>query len=648
MLEQLISCPQDELLQRLRHLKVQTWERMVAASWQSLLSRCETILASAADPATVVDEELLCEVLRVVHDMVSLHPDLKGPVEKLRDLLQRSELQVLLGAERAFGKRYLRLVTAKNRVLVDPDRTLEEAEIEDGEFLTALVLQPQLAATKGAFALWCHGHSAIVTWGHADYGGDISAVRDQLTGVQQVQATNQAFAAILADVSVVTWGDANFGGDSSAVRDQLKGVKQIQATHQAFAAILEDGSVVTWGHARYGGDCSAVRDQLWGVQQIQATHTAFAAILADGSVVTWGDAYYGGDSSAVRDQLRGVQQIQATVGAFAAILADGSVVTWGDACYGGDSSAVRDQLKGVQQIQATDGAFAAILADGSVVTWGCGGFGGDSSAVRDQLTGVQQLHSTPGAFAAILLDGSVVTWGDRRLGGDSSAVRDQLRFVKQIQATDQAFAAIRDDCNGDSSAVQKKARFALRCLAVCPPSRHLQSGPQASALERRLEMLACGGAPSLLDGGSLRDACTATDYVVDDFRFELPASSTEREGSCDTSDELSVLVTTAEAPEGPEAFETLRQRLEASHSIPSASRSAFLLQLRLWCRSRTLEGRREVVAIALFAICNAVKHIRPFVLQQYMQKRPGLLSELCELFDPQTEVLEVLMVVEDG
>lgn len=269
MLEQLISCPQDELLQRLRHLKVQTWERMVAASWQPLLSRCETILASAADPATVVDEELLCEVLRVVHDMVSLHPDLKGPVEKLRDLLQRSELQVLLGA--------------------------------------------------------------------------------------------------------------------------------------------------------------------------------------------------------------------------------------------------------------------------------------------------------------------------------------------------------------------------LRCLAVCPPSRHLQSGPQASALERRLEMLACGGAPSLLDGGSLRDACTATDYVVDDFRFELPASSTEREGSCDTSDELSVLVTTAEAPEGPEAFETLRQRLEASHSIPSASRSAFLLQLRLWCRSRTLEGRREVVAIALFAICNAVKHIRPFVLQQYMQKRPGLLSELCEL-----------------
>ena len=73
-------------------------------------------------------------------------------------------------------------------------------------------------------------------------------------GVQQIQATSQAFAAILEDGSVVTWGPADFGGDSSAVRDQLKGVQQIQATSQAFAAILGDGSVVTWGPADRGGD----------------------------------------------------------------------------------------------------------------------------------------------------------------------------------------------------------------------------------------------------------------------------------------------------------------------------------------------------------------------------------------------------------
>ena len=109
-------------------------------------------------------------------------------------------------AKQVFGKKYIKLITAKNRVLVDFEQTLEEAEIEDGECLTALVLQPQLAATNGAFALWCQGHSAIVTWGDADCGGDSSAVRDQLRSVQKIQATWHAFAAIVEDGSVVTWG----------------------------------------------------------------------------------------------------------------------------------------------------------------------------------------------------------------------------------------------------------------------------------------------------------------------------------------------------------------------------------------------------------------------------------------------------------
>eukprot|EP00434_Breviolum_minutum_P000883 symbB.v1.2.000780.t1/scaffold42.1/size391715/9 len=260
-------------------------------------------------------------------------------------------------AQRAFGKKHLRLITAKNQVLADPDRTLEEAEIQDGECLTALVLQPQLVATEGAFALWYHGDCTIVTWGDSRSGGDSSAVEDQLKGVQHIHATWWAFAAILEDGSVVFWGDADYGGDTS-VRDQLKGVEQIRATDYAFAAILADGSV------------------------IQATRKAFAAILEDGSIVTWGPADYGGDSSGVRDQLKGVLQIRASLnGAFAAILADGSVVTWGSAYFGGDSSAVREQLMGVQQIQASGGAFAAILANGSVVTWGHPDLGGDSSAV---------------------------------------------------------------------------------------------------------------------------------------------------------------------------------------------------------------------------------------------------------------------------
>lgn len=40
--------------------------------------------------------------------------------------------------------------------------------------------------------------------------------------MQQVQATESAFAAILVNGCVVTWGDSRSGGDSSAVRDQLR------------------------------------------------------------------------------------------------------------------------------------------------------------------------------------------------------------------------------------------------------------------------------------------------------------------------------------------------------------------------------------------------------------------------------------------
>ena len=39
-------------------------------------------------------------------------------------------------AQGALGKKHIRLITAKNRLLVDPEKTLEEAEIEDGECVT--------------------------------------------------------------------------------------------------------------------------------------------------------------------------------------------------------------------------------------------------------------------------------------------------------------------------------------------------------------------------------------------------------------------------------------------------------------------------------------------------------------------------------
>ena len=55
--------------------------------------------------------------------------------------------------------------------------------------------------------------------------------------MQQVQSTAGAFAAILADGSVATWGNQLWGGNSSAVQDQLRNVQQLQAALYGFAAL---------------------------------------------------------------------------------------------------------------------------------------------------------------------------------------------------------------------------------------------------------------------------------------------------------------------------------------------------------------------------------------------------------------------------
>ena len=108
------------------------------------------------------------------------------------------------------------------------------------------------------------------------YGGDSSGIQDLL---KQVEATQQAFAAILSDGSAITWGVASYGGDSSQVQHKLRGVKQVRGTDYAFAAILADGFVHEAIHKLV---VTALEPNFWprNVQQLQATKGAFAAVLA--------------------------------------------------------------------------------------------------------------------------------------------------------------------------------------------------------------------------------------------------------------------------------------------------------------------------------------------------------------------------------
>ena len=229
--------------------------------------------------------------------------------------------ELKLAAQEIFGVKFLRLV-ADGRLL-DLRHTVQEAQLCDGETLTAIQQLPQLARTAKAFALWCAGGGALA-WGAPDFGGRPSrAVQELLQegpAVQEIRATEAAFCALLADGRVVTWGDAAFGGDSREAQELAAGrVRQIGANSRAFVGILADGRAVTWGNPCCGGDSRSVHDRLTDVQQIAAASHAFAAVLMDGSVVSWGNADLGGDSSMVQDQLRHVQKLTASDCAFAAL-----------------------------------------------------------------------------------------------------------------------------------------------------------------------------------------------------------------------------------------------------------------------------------------------------------------------------------------
>mmetsp|Transcript_43999 Transcript_43999/g.98544 ORF Transcript_43999/g.98544 Transcript_43999/m.98544 type:complete len:546 (+) Transcript_43999:31-1668(+) len=414
--------------------------------------------------------------------------------------------------QKSLGTRISNLVTQSGKIL-QASESLLQAGIGDWDCLTAVVRESALASNFFAFAL-IRPDGSVITWGEKDYGGDSSAVKDELQNVDAIQATATALAALRSDGTVVTWGAEEYGGDSSGVREQLKHVRHIQSTHSAFAALRADGTVISWGEPGRGGDCSQVQGQLQDVTHIQAAFGTFAALRSDGRVIAWGEHAPPAEIRAELTDIIGIQRCGEH--GFAAIKPGGRFVHWlFDSIF--PSSVVQTSLNDIQHLcavgsewVAVDGAgtaewklfghaqrvsnveavqhtydchFAALLKDGTVVHWGPYGYiaAGD---LHEQLKNVVSIQTSDDSFAALRSDGSVRTWryNSRRVLRDGAAsdvpkrvanvVPDQLRSVKEIQANTFAFAAIREDGSvvtwghksygGDSSAVQSQLRNVRR------------------------------------------------------------------------------------------------------------------------------------------------------------------------------------------
>ena len=144
---------------------------------------------------------------------------------------------------------------------------------------------------------------SVVTWGEDD-GGDSTAVRDRLRNVQQIQSSDHAFAALMADGTVASWGVYEEGLDTATYLElvaELKDVQKIQATSHSFAAIDSSGKVRVWGSFLAGTNLHADRHLFGKVVDLSSSRTSFAAICLrdDGyKAIAWrgendNSSYYG-------------------------------------------------------------------------------------------------------------------------------------------------------------------------------------------------------------------------------------------------------------------------------------------------------------------------------------------------------------------
>ena len=122
---------------------------------------------------------------------------LSGKTAAVKASLDEQVASLGLRAQTALGVGKGRLVASSGRFL-DASAVIKHSKLRDGDSVILHINQVQVKSSLGAFAAIL-GDGSVVTWGVPDYGGDCSAVQDQLKNVQTIQATDRAFAAILGD-----------------------------------------------------------------------------------------------------------------------------------------------------------------------------------------------------------------------------------------------------------------------------------------------------------------------------------------------------------------------------------------------------------------------------------------------------------------
>jgi hypothetical protein len=190
------------------------------------------------------------------------------------------------------------LTLSKAGNILNPEDSLVDLDVNDGDILMAIAEVPLLAATDFAFLCWSSSNGAVA-WGNPNEGGDVSQVAGKLKDVEKAGPGDHG---LLSEKTGADWPAiyGHFNGE----RDD----KPINHEHFQTHILLSDLSVggiyhsEAWTHVFhliYDDICmldmSTERLKRRHLE-VQASNGAFAAILKDGSVVTWGNPVAGGDS----------------------------------------------------------------------------------------------------------------------------------------------------------------------------------------------------------------------------------------------------------------------------------------------------------------------------------------------------------------
>eukprot|EP01043_Picozoa_sp_COSAG02_P062626 COSAG02_NODE_8687_length_2479_cov_1.220168_1_plen_787_part_01 len=147
------------------------------------------------------------------------------------------------------------------------------------------------AALAGGAGGWAWAETAVVTWGHSEYGGslpeDTRAALEAAPGIARLVGNSGAFAAVTTEGRWYTWGNSDWGGslpeDTRAALEAAPGIARLVGPDWAFAAVTTEGRWYTWGTPYWGGSLPehtrAALEAAPGIVWLVGTHGAFAAVL---------------------------------------------------------------------------------------------------------------------------------------------------------------------------------------------------------------------------------------------------------------------------------------------------------------------------------------------------------------------------------